>query len=82
MVDSDILKRITIVDTPGVLSGRKQREARSYDFDSVLDWFAERSDMIILLLDPFKVDISDEMASVIQVLQSNADKVRVALNKR
>eukprot|EP00968_Pinguiococcus_pyrenoidosus_P012738 scaffold1130_cov195-Pinguiococcus_pyrenoidosus.AAC.99 len=65
----------------GVLSGSKQRTGRTYDFDGVVNWFAERADMIILLIDPFKLDISDEMASAIRVLQSNADKVKVALNK-
>ena len=81
MMDCEMLRRITLVDTPGVLSGSKQREGRSYDFDGVVDWFAERADMIILLIDPFKLDISDEMASAIRVLQKNSDKVKVALNK-
>uniref|UniRef100_A0A7R9UDB7 Dynamin-type G domain-containing protein n=1 Tax=Pinguiococcus pyrenoidosus TaxID=172671 RepID=A0A7R9UDB7_9STRA len=81
VMNNDILKRITLIDTPGVLSGSKQRTGRTYDFDGVVNWFAERADMIILLIDPFKLDISDEMASAIRVLQSNADKVKVALNK-
>eukprot|EP00636_Phaeomonas_parva_P006397 CAMPEP_0118879696 /NCGR_PEP_ID=MMETSP1163-20130328/19432_1 /TAXON_ID=124430 /ORGANISM="Phaeomonas parva, Strain CCMP2877" /LENGTH=457 /DNA_ID=CAMNT_0006815911 /DNA_START=88 /DNA_END=1458 /DNA_ORIENTATION=+ len=81
IMNNDVLKRITLVDTPGVLSGSKQRTGRTYDFDGVVNWFAERADMIILLIDPFKLDISDEMASAIRVLQANADKVKVALNK-
>mmetsp|Transcript_9093 Transcript_9093/g.20269 ORF Transcript_9093/g.20269 Transcript_9093/m.20269 type:complete len:568 (+) Transcript_9093:115-1818(+) len=80
MVNSPILKSLTIVDTPGVLSGSKHRE-RTYDPEAVLEWFAERADMIILILDVYKCDISDEMAETIRILQKNPEKVRVALNK-
>ncbi|KAH8046711.1 hypothetical protein JL720_16303 [Aureococcus anophagefferens] len=69
------------IDTPGVLSGEKQRVARNYDFDVVVQWFAERVDLIILLFDPFKLDISDELMSVIKGFKGHEDKVRVVLNK-
>lgn len=44
-----ILDQITFVDTPGILSGEKQRIGRSYDFTGVINWFAERSDLILLV---------------------------------
>ena len=44
-------------------------------------WFAERVDLIILLFDPYKLDISDELASVILILKGNENKVRCVLNK-
>jgi hypothetical protein len=68
-VNVDILKNLTLIDSPGVLSGEKQTLGRSYSYDDVLNWFAERSDMIILLFDVQKLDISDEMGSAIKVLQ-------------
>ena len=37
--------------------------------------------MILLLFDPFKLDISDEMRQVIHALRGHDDKVRVVLNK-
>ncbi|GBF98304.1 hypothetical protein Rsub_10967 [Raphidocelis subcapitata] len=76
-----LLEEITIVDTPGVLSGEKQRIERQYSFIDVCEWFAARSDLILLLFDPFKLDISDEMRQVIHALRGHDDKIRVVLNK-
>ncbi|POM65705.1 Phosphoacetylglucosamine mutase-like protein [Phytophthora palmivora] len=78
---ASILEQLTIVDTPGILSGEKQRIARGYDFTQVARWFAERSDLILLLFDAHKLDISDEFQRVIEVLQGQSDKVRCVLNK-
>ena len=43
--------------------------------------FAERVDLIVLLFDPFKLDISDELTGVIRRFRGHEDKVRVVLNK-
>lgn len=80
-VNAPVLERLTLIDTPGVLSGEKQKLNRNYNFDQIVKWFAERVDMIILLFDPFKLDISDELAAVINILKGNEDKIRVVLNK-
>lgn len=78
---SELLKSLTIIDTPGVLSGEKQTIGRAYNYADVLDWFAERSDMIVLLFDVQKLDISDELSAAIKNLQKHFDKIRVVLNK-
>lgn len=75
------LDEITIIDTPGVLSGEKQRAQRSYDFTGVISWFAEKGDLILLLFDPYKLDISDGFKRVIASLRANDGKIRVVLNK-
>lgn len=79
--DNRLLEEITLIDTPGVLSGEKQRIERSYDFIQVCGWFAARCDLILLLFDPYKLDISDEFKAVISTLRGHDDKVRVVLNK-
>jgi EH domain-containing protein 1 len=76
-----LLEAIDMIDTPGVLSGEKQRLDRGYEFPDIVRWFGERSDLILLLFDPYKLDISDEFKRVIQSLQGFDDKVRIVLNK-
>eukprot|EP00249_Psilotum_nudum_P007117 c20316_g1_i3 orf=546-1406(+) len=76
-----LLQQYTFIDTPGVLSGEKQRIERSYDFPAVTEWFASKCDLILLLFDPHKLDISDEFKEVISSLQGHDDKIRFILNK-
>jgi len=78
---SPILDKISFIDTPGILSGEKQRTGRGYSFPEMCEWFAGRCDRILLLFDAHKLDISDEMKETIDNLRNNDDKIRVILNK-
>lgn len=47
----------------------------------VAEWFAEKCDLILLLFDAHKLDISDEFKRVITALKPYDEKIRVVLNK-
>ncbi|CAE7648923.1 Ehd1 [Symbiodinium microadriaticum] len=77
-----VLSCLSFVDTPGVLSGDKQRVGRSYDFEGVMGWFAENADLVIVLFDPNKLDISDEFRRCLEALGKKSEsKIRFVLNK-
>mmetsp|Transcript_141418 Transcript_141418/g.249857 ORF Transcript_141418/g.249857 Transcript_141418/m.249857 type:complete len:498 (-) Transcript_141418:68-1561(-) len=80
-LQSPLLEGLTLIDTPGVLSGEKQSLKRGYEFEGVVKWFAARADAIILLFDVSKLDISDEFRHIIDALKEHAPKIRVVLNK-
>ena len=79
-VDSAVLRNVTLVDTPGILSGQKQR-TRNYDYESIMKWFGERSDLVIVMFDAHKLDISDELKRVMELFIPHLDKIRIVLNK-
>ncbi|KII74926.1 EH domain-containing protein 1 [Thelohanellus kitauei] len=80
-LNNELLKNVTIIDTPGILSGSKQTELRGYPFVEVMKTIGERCERIILLFDAHKLDISEEFREAIEALQNHENKMRIALNK-
>ena len=76
-MNSDLLKQMTLVDTPGVLAGAKY----PYHFPGVVEWFVNRSDRVLVFFDAHKLDISDTFKQVLSVLKDKDEKVRIVLNK-
>jgi len=77
----DILQGISFIDTPGVLAGTKNSRGRGYDFYAVCSWLAERADLVLLTFDAHRLDISDEMVRLVEVLKPHSSKMRCVLNK-
>lgn len=77
-IQHTLLKKITIVDTPGILENRKNAD-RGYSLNDAFQWFVDRSDAIYVVLDPTKVDIGSELGSVIDQLKGR--DARFILNK-
>lgn len=46
-----------------------------------MKWFAERADMVLVMFDAHKLDISDELKTVLDALKPHQDKIRILLNK-
>ena len=80
-VDNSVLDSVSIIDTPGILSGEKQRLHRGYDFDKIMEWLAEKASLIVLLFDAHKLDISDEFRRVIKCMHGHDENIRIVLNK-
>nr|CCC94497.1 putative sarcoplasmic reticulum glycoprotein [Trypanosoma congolense IL3000] len=81
-VPHELLKRITLIDTPGVLENSTDSRERRYDYSRVCRWFVERSDLVFLIFDPAKLDVGVELRSLItHTIKGMEGKVRIILNK-
>jgi GTP-binding protein EngB required for normal cell division len=80
-LNSPVLEGISLIDSPGVLAGEKQRVNRGYEFEAVTKWFSDRVDMILVLFDVSKLDISDEFRRVLLAIKGNDSKIHMILNK-
>lgn len=80
-MNSEALRNVHMIDTPGVLSGEKQTTGRGYNFQEVVGWFAQRVDMIVLMFDTLKLDFCDEFKDIVRSLGGYSDKIRCVLNK-
>lgn len=73
-----ILRKMTIVDTPGIIENRKER---LYPFNDAFQWFIDRADLIYIVFDPTKLDIGFEMEALFDQLKGRENQVRILVNK-
>jgi len=81
-VPHEVLKSVTLVDTPGVLESAGGVFQRKYDYVKACRWFVERSDLVFVLFDPTKLDAGQELRMMFKhALKGSQSKVRIILNK-
>lgn len=84
--DSDVLKDLTIVDSPGMIDARVDPGSdvhdRGYDFLKVVRWFAQRADVILLFFDPDNPGTTGETLKILkEALQDLDHKLELIMNK-
>lgn len=78
----DILKTVTLIDSPGMIDSAEGTVGRTYDFAGVVKLLAELCDMVFFLLDPDKPGTTGETVNVFaKCLAGTEFKLRVLLNK-
>lgn len=79
LVDSPILRGLTIIDTPGILTDNHNSEG--YDYKGVIEWFAAQADRIYLFVDANKLELSGDFQQILEMIRIHDDKLRIVLNK-
>ena len=78
----ELLREVTLIDTPGMIDAAKEESGRGYDFTGAVRWFAERADMVLVFFDPDKPGTTGETLQVFtQALHGIDHKLRIVLNK-
>ncbi|KAF7653337.1 hypothetical protein LDENG_00084180 [Lucifuga dentata] len=76
----ELLERVTLVDTPGIIENLKQQE-RGYPYNEVCQWFIDRADLIFLVFDPTKLDVGGELEMLFRQMKGRESQIRLILNK-
>lgn len=75
---SQILKSLTLIDTPGVGGELYQTE----EFSDIIRWFIRNSDMVLVFFDSMRLDIPDELGRIMrEVGKETVQKMHIVLNK-
>lgn len=78
----ELLREVTLIDSPGMIDAAKEGMGRGYDFTGVVRWFAERADVVLMFFDPEKPGTTGETLQVfMQALQGIDHKLLIVMNK-
>ena len=78
----ELLRSVTLIDSPGMIDSAAGTVNRSYDFEGVVRHLAALCDMVFFLLDPDKPGTTGESVTVFSRCLSGVEfKLRVLLNK-
>jgi hypothetical protein len=81
-VPHELLRSVTLVDSPGMIDAVGVANTRGYDFPAAVRVFAERADLILFFFDPDKPGTTAEAVFVLtQTLAGLGYKLILILNK-
>jgi hypothetical protein len=79
---AELLRTVTLIDSPGMIDEAKAENGRGYDFPGVVRWFAERADLVMVFFDPDKPGTTGETLQVFRESLNGIDhKLLIVLNK-
>ena len=79
---AELLQRVTLIDSPGMIDEAKAENGRGFDFPGVVRWFAERADLVMVFFDPDKPGTTGETLQVFRESLAGIDhKMLIILNK-
>ncbi|WP_093253540.1 dynamin family protein [Rubrimonas cliftonensis] len=79
---AELLRTVTLIDSPGMIDEAKSEDGRGYDFPGVVRWFAERADLVMVFFDPDKPGTTGETLRVFkESLAGIEHKLLIILNK-
>lgn len=82
LVDNDMLKKVNLVDSPGMIDAANTSTERGYDFMAAVRTFAEAADLILFFFDPEKPGTTGEtIAAFTESLSGLENKVLILMNK-
>lgn len=82
LLPAKLLRDVTLVDTPGMIDAADKEAGRGYDFPSVVRWFAQRADVVMVFFDPDRPGTTAESLQVLTESLSGMDhKLLVVMNK-
>ena len=82
LLNNELLKRMTLVDSPGMIDAATTAQGRGYDFMSAVRSFGDSADLILFFLDPEKPGTTGETISAFtQGLSGLENKTLILMNK-
>ena len=79
---AELLKTVTLIDSPGMIDAARDDSGRGYDFPGVVRWIAERADLVMVFFDPDKPGTTGETLQVFsESLAGLEHKMLIILNK-
>lgn len=78
----ELLRSVILVDSPGMIDEAKPESGRGFDFPGVVQWFAERADVVLMFFDPDKPGTTGETLQVFnESLRGIDHKLLIVMNK-